>query len=142
MPEPVHILVVDDEEDVAHLFRQRFRRDIRKGKLVMHFAHSGQDALDFLDQEDGKLVVLVLSDINMPGMTGLDLLAHVKQNYPNLHVMMLTAYSDAQKRALAEERGADAYLTKPIDFDELRAEMEAMLREAGGGEGHASAESG
>lgn len=124
---PVHILVVDDEEDVAHLFRQRFRREIKKGVIVFYFAHSGKDALSFLDEEDGQLVVLVLSDINMPGMTGLDLLQHVKEQYPEVRVMMLTAYSDEQKRQAATERGADAYMTKPIDFDLVRTAIEAMV---------------
>ena len=122
MTEPLKALVVDDEEDVAWLFRQRFRREVRKGRIELEFAHSGQEALTKLRTEEPE-VVLVLSDINMPGMTGLDLLKAIKQERPELKVHMITAYSDDENRETAMAYGAEGYLTKPIDFDALKAQV-------------------
>src|SRR5262245_7747049 len=99
----VSILVVDDEPDVADLFRQRFRSETRQGKYVMHFADSGEQALDRLAEEIEPTLVAVLSDINMPGMDGLELLGEIKQRRPDLPVMMVTAYGDAERRRLARE---------------------------------------
>jgi CheY-like chemotaxis protein len=102
----VSILVVDDEPDVADLFRQRFRREARQGTYVMHFATSGTEALDRLAEEIQPTLIAVLSDINMPGMDGLELLAQIKQRFPNLPVMMVTAYGDDERRRRARELGA------------------------------------
>lgn len=119
MSEILKALVVDDEPDVELLFTQRFRRETRKGLVDLRFAQSGAQALDFL-REDSTDVVLVLSDINMPGMTGLELLQIVKAEFPDLRVMMVTAYDDASMQQEALSRGAEGYLTKPIDFTELK----------------------
>lgn len=114
----LNVLVVDDETDVQHLFKQYFRRDIRAGVIGFRFAFSGEEALSILEERPAS-VVLVLSDINMPGMTGLDLLRKIKQHYPAVKVIMITAYGDKEKHTRALTYGADGYLTKPIDFDEL-----------------------
>ena len=116
----VSILVVDDESDVAELFRQRFRREVRQGTYAMHFANSGEEALEKLvDGIDPELVV-ILSDINMPGMDGLTLLREIKVRRPDLAVMMVTAYGDDERRRHADEYGAAQFLTKPVDFGEER----------------------
>jgi CheY-like chemotaxis protein len=120
--EPLKALVVDDEPDVQLLFTQRFRRETRKGIVSLHFAPSGAEALRFL-RERAVDVVLVLSDINMPGMTGLELLRVIKAEFPNLRVLMVTAYDDATMQAEALEYGAEGYFTKPIDFSELKREV-------------------
>src|SRR5580693_10560202 len=104
------ILVVDDEPDVADLFRQRFRHEARQGTYVMHFAASGVEALDRLAREIKPALVAVLSDINMPGMDGLELLAEIKQRRPDLPVMMVTAYGDEERRRRAAEDGALDFL--------------------------------
>ena len=122
LAKPCVALVVDDEQDVKLLFRQRFRKEIRAGKVDLHFAFSGQEALDFL--ADGTAdCVLVLSDINMPGMTGIQLLERVKGSYPQLPVHIITAYGNDDNYRKAMELGADGYLNKPIDFDELKREV-------------------
>ena len=123
----VLILVVDDEIDVADLFRQQFRRELRSGRFTMAFAHSAAEALDRIAVEDGASLILMLSDINMPEMTGLDLLPKVKAARPDLPVIMITAYGDADTRRTAIEKGAAGLLTKPIDFGELRAEIDRRL---------------
>jgi len=120
------ILIVDDEPDVADLFRQRFRRETRQGKYVMHFAASGEEALDRLSGEIRPALVAVLSDINMPGMDGLELLGEIKQRCPDLPVMMVTAYSDDEKRRRARELGASEFITKPVDFDELKEQLRGL----------------
>ncbi len=117
------ILVVDDEPDVADLFRQHFRREARQGTYVMHFAASGAEALDRLSGEIRPALVAVLSDINMPGMDGLQLLAEIKQRFPDLPVMMVTAYGDEERRRLAADYGAAEFVTKPVDFDQLKAQL-------------------
>jgi len=122
-PYSASILVVDDEPDVADLFRQHFRREARRGTYVMHFAASGAEALDRLSGEIQPVLVAVLSDINMPGMDGLELLAEIKQRFPDLPVMIVTAYGDEERRRLAAEHGAAEYITKPIDFDQLKAQL-------------------
>ena len=123
----VCVLVVDDEPDVKLLFEQKFRRERRKGLLELYFAFSAKEALEYLDSSGPPPdVVLVLSDINMPGMNGLDLLKAIKEKYPALMVFMITAYDDSTKRELAEEYGADDYITKPIDFDALKEKMFAV----------------
>ena len=117
------ILVVDDEEDVQILFKQKFRKEIKKGLLYFDFALCAEDALNYLQQERAASVVLILSDINMPGMNGLELLKIIKAEYPDLKVFMLTAYSNDQNQQLAQEYGADDYLTKPIDFRKLKTKI-------------------
>jgi len=118
----VSILVVDDEPDVAELFRQRFRHEARQGTYVLHFAASGEDALGRLAEVRPELIV-ILSDINMPGMDGLTLLRELKQRRPDLPVMMVTAYGDEDRRRRAAEAGAADFLTKPVDFDALKAQL-------------------
>ncbi len=118
------ILIVDDEKDVQILFEQRFRKEIRDGKVTFLFAFSGEEALSFLDQPVHE-VVLILSDINMPGMSGLELLKQIKTNYkvPPPVVMMITAYGDAENHDNAMSLGADDFITKPIDFVQLKEKL-------------------
>jgi CheY-like chemotaxis protein len=122
----VSILVVDDEPHVADLFRQRFRRESRQGKYVMHFATSGAEALDRLAEEIQPSLVAVLSDINMPGMDGLELLGEIKQRRPDLPVMMVTAYGDDERRRRAAELGAFEFITKPVNFDQLKEQLRQL----------------
>ena len=118
------IMVVDDEKDVKFLFEQRFRKEIRNGDLSFVFAFSGEEAIEMLTDLDQE-AVLILSDINMPGMSGLDLLKYIKKNYfrPPPVVMMITAYGDDENKKTAESLGADAFLTKPLDFELLKKEL-------------------
>ena len=120
MQNPIHVLVVDDEEDVQWLFKQRFRRNIKAGRLAFHFVFSGEEALRYLKQDGTASIVLVLSDINMPGMTGLDLLRTIKQDFDGLPVHMITAYGNDETYRKALAYGADGYLTKPLDFNQLK----------------------
>jgi CheY-like chemotaxis protein len=120
------ILVVDDEPDVAELFRQRFRRETPQGMYVLHYAASGAEALDRLAGEIQPSLIAVLSDINMPGMDGLQLLAEIKQRRPDLPVMMVTAYGDDERRRRAAERGAAEFITKPVDFEHLKAQLRQL----------------
>jgi CheY-like chemotaxis protein len=122
----VSILVVDDEPDIAELFRQRFRRETRQGTYVMHFAGSGEDALDLLADEIQPTLIVILSDINMPGMDGLQLLGEIKQRRPDLPVMMVTAYGDNERRRRAAELGAIEFITKPVDFDYLKEQLRQL----------------
>jgi CheY-like chemotaxis protein len=122
------ILVVDDEPDVEDLFRQQFRRDIRQGRFIMDFAFSGADALSKIEQALDVSLILILSDINMPGMSGLELLPKAKAARPDVPVIMITAYGDAETKRKALENGAEALLTKPIDFTALRGEIEMRMR--------------
>jgi CheY-like chemotaxis protein len=126
----VSILVVDDEPDVAEMFRQRFRREARNGTYVMHFANSGDEALNLLTEGIEPALIVILSDINMPQMDGLDLLAEIKQRWSDLPVMMVTAYGDDQRRRRAGELGAFEFLTKPVDFDLLKARLAQLPRAA------------
>ena len=128
----VLILVVDDEPDVTDLFRQQFRRELRAGRFAMEFAQSAAEALDHVAASAGTSLILMFSDINMPGMTGLELLPIVRAARPDVPVIMITAYGDAETRALALAGGAAGLLTKPIDFDALRAEIDARLAAVAG----------
>ena len=119
----VSILVVDDETDVADLFRQQFRRETRAGTYVMHFASSGEEALEKLAGGIEPHLIVILSDINMPGMDGLMLLQEIKARRPDMPVMMVTAYGDDERRRMAEEYGAAEFIAKPVDFDLLKAEL-------------------
>jgi CheY-like chemotaxis protein len=120
------ILVVDDEPDVADLFRQHFRREVRQGDYVMHFAASGEQALERLAGEIEPQLIVILSDINMPGMDGLTLLHELKQRFPDLPVMMVTAYGDDERRRRAAEFGAAEFVTKPVDFEQLKAYLRQL----------------
>jgi CheY-like chemotaxis protein len=121
------ILVVDDEPDVEALFRQHFRRELRAGRFTMDFAQSAVQALAIIGDAEGASLILILSDINMPGMSGLELLPRAKAVRPDVPVIMITAYGDAETRRKALEYGAEALLTKPIDFTALRSEIEARV---------------
>src|SRR5690242_13181931 len=119
----VSIFVVDDEPDVAELFRQRFRREVRDGVYVLHFAASAEEALGRLSGPIQPDLIVLLSDINMPGMDGLALLEAIKQLRPELPVMMVTAYGDEERRRRAREAGAAEFVTKPVDFDLLKQQL-------------------
>ena len=122
------ILVVDDEPDVEALFRQQFRRDIRDGRFTMDFAQSGNSALNLISDAAGASLILILSDINMPGMTGLEMLPKVREMRPEVPIIMITAYGDPETRRKATEGGATGLLTKPIDFTLLRSEIDSRLQ--------------
>jgi CheY-like chemotaxis protein len=122
----VSILVVDDEADVAELFRQQFRREVRQGHYVMHFAQSAEEALGKLDDGIRPELIVVLSDINMPGMDGLGLLRKVKERHAELPVIMVTAYGDDARRQTARECGAAEFVTKPVDFDLLKQQLQQL----------------
>ncbi len=122
----VSILVVDDEPDVAELFRQRFRREARQGTYAMHFAGSGEEALERLADGIEPTLIVILSDINMPGMDGLTLLQEIKERRPDLPVMMVTAYGDDERRKRAADYGAAEFITKPVDFEHLKAQLRQL----------------
>jgi two-component system, response regulator, stage 0 sporulation protein F len=122
----VSILIVDDETDVAELFRQRFRREVRQGLYVLHFADSAEEALDMLADEIQPELIVILSDINMPGMDGLGLLGEIKRQWPDLPVMMVTAYGDDERRRRASKGGAADFITKPVDFDLLKEQLRQL----------------
>ena len=124
------ILVVDDEPDVEMLFRQQFRRDLRAGRFTMQFAQSASGALQCISDAANASLILILSDINMPGMGGLELLPKAKAARPDVPVIMITAYGDADTKRKALESGADALFTKPIDFVTLREEIETRVERA------------
>ena len=124
------ILVVDDEPDVELLFRQQFRHDLRAGRFTMDFAQSGDMALQRIDDAAGVSIILILSDINMPGMSGLELLPKAKAMRPDVPIIMITAYGDAETKRQALENGAEALLTKPIDFGALRSEIDMRVGSA------------
>ena len=125
------ILVVDDEPDVELLFRQQFRRDLRDGRFAMEFAQSAQGALQRIAECDTDTsLILVLSDINMPGMSSLDLLPTATATRPDVPVIMITAYGDAETKRKALANGAYAFLTKPIDFTIVRNEIHMRVEHA------------
>ena len=122
----VSILIVDDEPDVAILFRQQFRREAREGVYVLHYAVSAAEALERLAGDIEPQLIVILSDINMPGMDGLSLLREIKKRFPGLPVMMLTAYGDEERRCCATEYGAAEFVTKPVDFDFLKERLRQL----------------
>jgi CheY-like chemotaxis protein len=124
------ILVVDDEPDVELLFRQQFRRDLRADRFTMDFAQSASMALQRIAEAHDQSLILILSDINMPGMSGLELLPKAKAMRPDVPIIMITAYGDAETKRKALENGAEALLTKPIDFGLLRSEIETRVERA------------
>ena len=124
------VLVVDDEPDVEMLFRQQFRRDLRAARFTMEFAQSAPVALQRITDAAGVSLILILSDINMPGMSGLELLPKAKAARPDVPVIMITAYGDAETKRKALESGAEALFTKPIDFAALRGEIDVRIERA------------
>ena len=124
------ILVVDDEPDVEMLFRQHSRRDLRAGRFTMEFAQSAPMALQSISNASDASLILILTDINMPGMGGLELLPKAKEARPDVPVIMITAYGDAETKRTALENGADALLPKPIDFVLLRNEIDTRIEQA------------
>jgi CheY-like chemotaxis protein len=124
------ILVVDDEPDIEQLFRQQFRRDLRSGRFTMEFAQSAQEALARIAAAEARSLILILSDVNMPGMSGLDLLPKAKAARPDVPIIMITAYGDAETKRKALDRGAESLLTKPIDFSTLRSEIDVRVGNA------------
>ena len=124
------VLVVDDEPDVEALFRQQFRKDLRAQRFGMDFASSAAEALARIASTDEQSLILILSDINMPGMTGLEMLPKVKEMRPSVPIIMITAYGDPETRRKAIEGGATGLLTKPIDFTLLREEIDTRLAQA------------
>ncbi len=122
------ILVVDDERDVQTLFEQRFRKEIKSGEMLFAFAYSGEEALEYLKTLSHE-AVLILSDINMPGMSGLELLKHIKQKFekPPPVVMMITAYGDDENYNQAMKLGANDFLTKPLDFNQLKEKLKILI---------------
>ena len=127
------ILMVDDEPDAQELFRQHFRREVRKGLYSFDFALSGEAALELLKGAEPPKVVLVLSDINMPGMSGIELLAEIRRTWPEVGVFMITAYGDKATEQKAHDLGAHRFLTKPVDFARLKRDLAEMLNEGGAG---------
>jgi CheY-like chemotaxis protein len=124
------ILVVDDEPDVEALFRQQFRRELRAGRFAMEFAQTAPMALQRITNAGDESLILILSDINMPGMSGLELLPRAKALRPDVPIIMITAYGDAETKRRALENGAEALLTKPIDFGTLRIEIDSRVERA------------
>jgi len=127
----VSILVVDDEPDVGELFRQRFRRETREGTYVVHFAESAAEALHSLAEGVRPPLIVILSDINMPGMDGLSLLREIKSTWPDIPVMMVTAYGDEERRRQALEFGAAEFITKPVDFAHLKERLRQLQASVG-----------
>jgi CheY-like chemotaxis protein len=121
------ILIIDDEPDLADLFRQQFRKELRASRFVMEFAQCASDALERVLAAEAANLILILSDINMPGMSGLDLLPRARQARPDVPVIMITAYGDSETRQKAAEAGAAGLFTKPIDFPELRGKIERRV---------------
>ncbi len=124
---PVRILVVDDEEDVEQLFRQHFRKELRSGDLELQFAFSAQEALDIMQSSHPPGVVYIFSDINMPGMSGIELLRVVKAKYPDINVSMISAYGSEPYLSQARNDGADKFFSKPIDFTAIKEKVREVM---------------
>ena len=125
----IKALVVDDEHDIELLFVQKFKKEIRGGEYELHFAFSGEDAVTFLSTLNPVDIVLVLSDINMPGMTGFELLKIIKQKFSDLKVVMVTAYGDEENKRNSSRLGADGFVNKPVNFDELKSVIQSLLKQ-------------
>jgi CheY-like chemotaxis protein len=121
------ILIVDDELDVEMLFRQKFRQEVKSSKIELVFAFSGQEALELLEKENPPNVMYVFSDINMPGMTGLELLEQVRIRFPQIKISMISAYGDKENHDRAMQSGAKEFFTKPIDFNSLKKEISELI---------------
>jgi CheY-like chemotaxis protein len=121
------VLVVDDEADIELLFRQQFRRDLRAGRFEMEFSRSGSAAMDYINDGQTRVISLILSDINMPGMDGIELLRKAKSAKPDVPVIMISAYGDAETRDKVLQSGADDLLTKPLDFGALRQAIDKRI---------------
>ena len=119
----IKMLIVDDERDVEILFLQKFRKEIKSGEVELNFAFNGDEALEFLHSLNPFDLVVVLSDINMPGMTGLELLKIIKTEFKELRVMMITAYGDEKNYKNAISIGADDFMTKPVNFNSLKEKV-------------------
>jgi CheY-like chemotaxis protein len=124
---PMKFLIVDDEKDVEILFRQKLRKEVREGLFELEFAFSGKEALEILRSHQPPEVMYIFSDINMPGMTGLELLESVKKEFPKIQVSMISAYGDSENHDRAMSSGAKEFFTKPVDFDSLKAELMGIL---------------
>ncbi|HSF53368.1 MAG TPA: response regulator [Algoriphagus sp.] len=122
------ILFVDDEKDVEALFRQKFRKEIKSGEIDLAFAFSGKEALDILGDENPPKFVYVFSDINMPGMSGLELLEEIKSRFPHIQVSMISAYGDSENYDKAMNSGAKGFFTKPVDFEKLKKEIAELVK--------------
>lgn len=120
------LIVVDDEKDVQFLFQQKFRKEIKSGEIQINYAFDGPSALKLLESLNSPIDYLILSDINMPEMTGIELLKEIKLRYPYLKVVMITAYGDEHNFNLAKEHGAAEYFTKPLEFDVLKAKLDLL----------------
>ena len=123
----MRFLVVDDEQDVEMLFKQKFRKEIRKGRLELEFAFSGEEAMELLKSTQPPDVVYIFSDINMPGMSGFELLEKVKKQFPQIDVSMISAYGDSENYKKAINYGAKEFYTKPINFDSIKKEVHECL---------------
>lgn len=123
----IAVLVVDDEPDVEELFKRKFRRELKRGEYILHFAQSGESALAMIKDGFAPELVLILSDINMPGMSGIELLAKVKKLWPQLPIAMITAYGDEAREQEARSAGASEFLSKPLDFAQLKDRMATIV---------------
>lgn len=117
------IIVVDDEQDCQLLFKQQFRKEIKNNQVQLYFAFSAEEALHYLQDQLTDYIPIILADINMPGMNGLEMLKIIKATFPNLKVFMITAYDDENNYLTAVKYGADAYITKPIEFNKLKEKI-------------------
>lgn len=116
-------MVVDDEKDIELLFRQKFRKEIKENIVEFIFCFSAEESLNYLSTQKDADLVLILSDINMPGLSGIELLKILKEKHPNIRVYMITAYGDDKNYSLSMQYGADKFITKPIDFNDLKIEI-------------------
>lgn len=124
-------LVVDDERDIEMLFKQKFRKELRKGDIELQFAFSGEEAMEILESKQPPDVMYIFSDINMPGMSGFDLLDEVKDQYPQIDVSMISAYGDSENYEKAINSGAKEFYTKPINFESIKKEVHGLLEHEG-----------
>lgn len=131
MTKPITVLIVDDEVDVEPLFRQKFRKEIKAKKIAFHFVLSAVEALAYLADSDSRAAAtLILSDINMPGMNGLELLRVIKEKYVDSVVFMVTAYGDEESRKTARDYGASGFINKPVDFSQLKQDVFSLVDSA------------